>query len=83
MTHHNPPQSTGSEASAPDPIFVSVKEAARLLNLSPWSVYQLCNSGVLASGKDLTPDGEKGKRRLVSMASVRAYEHRVLQGEAS
>lgn len=83
MPHHNPPHATTNEVSGPDPIFVSVKEAARLLGLTPWSVYQLCNSGVLASGKDLTPTGEEGKRRLVSMASVKEYADRVLQGEAS
>lgn len=55
------------------PIFTSVKEAARLLNLSPWSVYKLCDSGVLASGKE-------GRRRQVSMASVREYADQVLEG---
>lgn len=73
MTHHNPPNSTGDEASGAEPILISVKEAARLLNLTPWSVYEKCNSGVLASGKD-------GRRRMVSKASVKEYADQVLRG---
>ena len=59
-----------------DPILISVMEAARLLSLKPWEAHQLCTSGVLASGK-------QGRRLSVSMASVREYAGRVLQGEAS
>lgn len=55
-----------------EPIVISVKEAARLLNLTPWSVYQLCESGALVSGMN-------GRRRQVSMASVRKYADQVLR----
>lgn len=76
MTHHIPPHPTGNEAAELEPILISVKEAARLLNLTDWSVYQMCDSGELASGK-------KGKRRMVSMASVKEYADQILRGEAS
>jgi len=56
-------------------LLVSVKQAAQLLNLTPWSAYELCISGVLASGM-------QGRRRSVSLASVREYADRVLRGEA-
>lgn len=60
----------------PEPILISVKQAARLLDLTPWQAYELCISGVLASGM-------QGRRRAVSLASVREYANRVLRGEAS
>lgn len=59
-----------------EPILISVREAARLLGLKPWEAYELCISGVLASGK-------QSRRRSVSLASVREYADRVLRGEAS
>lgn len=59
-----------------EPLLVSVKEAARLLNITPWSAYELCLSGVLASGM-------QGRRRSVSLESVREYAGQVLRGEAS
>ena len=50
----------------PDPIFISVKETARLLNLTPWSVYALLDDQKIESRYH-------GRRRLVSMASVKDY----------
>lgn len=49
-----------------DPIFVSVKEAARILGLSTWSVYQKLDSQTIASQYE-------GRKRLVSVASLREY----------
>lgn len=48
------------------PIFVSVKEAARLLNITPWSVYKLCDDQKLRSQYH-------GKRRLVRRDSIDEY----------
>lgn len=50
----------------PEPIFVSVNEAARILSLTPWSVYKLCDEQVLVSQYH-------GRRRLVRYESVKAY----------
>jgi len=55
---------------------VSVKEAASMLGLSAWEVYQLCGDGRLQSGKH-------GKRRLVSRESVEAYAAEILAGDES
>lgn len=60
----------------PEPILISVKQAARLLDLTPWQAYELCVSGALASGM-------QGRRRSVSLEAVREYAGQVLQGEAS
>lgn len=49
-----------------DPIFVSVKEAARALNVSPWTCYQLLDENKIASQY-------QGRRRLVRVDSLRAY----------
>ena len=49
-----------------DPIHVSVKEAARLLGLSAWSVYQLLDGQHIESRY-------AGRKRLVVMASLRKY----------
>lgn len=49
-----------------DPIFVSVKEAARVLGLSTWAVYQLLDQQIIASQYH-------GRKRLVAFASLRAY----------
>ena len=59
------PQSAIAEA-APSPIFVSVKQAAEMLNISAWSCYQLCDAKQLDSQY-------MGRRRLVRYASVQAY----------
>lgn len=50
----------------PDPIFVSVKEAAHLLNLTTWTVYKLLDAQEIASQYE-------GRRRLVRYASVVEY----------
>jgi excisionase family DNA binding protein len=57
-----PPAAEGSI----DPIFVSVKQAARALNISPWACYQLLDAGKIKSQY-------AGRRRLVRVDSLRAY----------
>ena len=49
-----------------DPIYVSVKEAARILGLSPWSIYQKLNDQQIESRYD-------GRKRLVVVESLRKY----------
>lgn len=49
-----------------EPIFVSVKEAARVLGISPWVCYQLLNEQKIESRY-------QGRRRLVSVVSMREY----------
>lgn len=49
-----------------DPIYVSVKEAARILGLSTWSVYQKLDQQLIESRYD-------GRKRLVVLASLREY----------
>lgn len=51
---------------AMDPIFVSVKDAAQALSLTPWTVYQLANNGHLESRYH-------GRRRLIVVESLRKY----------
>lgn len=66
MTHHNAPQ-TGGESAPLEPIFVSVKEAARLLNLTPGTVYnQILDGGLVESHY-------YGRRRMVVLASLREF----------
>ena len=48
------------------PIFVSVKEAAFMLNLTPWSVYKLLDLQEIESRYH-------GKRRLVVVKSLEEY----------
>ena len=48
------------------PIFVSVKEAAKILNITPWSVYKLLDDKVIRSQYH-------GKRRLVRLDSLHEY----------
>jgi excisionase family DNA binding protein len=50
----------------PAPIFVSVKQAANMLAISPWSTYQLLESGEIESRY-------KGRRRLVLVSSLEEY----------
>jgi len=57
---------TANAATGMDPIFISVKDAARLLNVTPWTVYQRLDQGLMESRYE-------GKRRLVRYASVLAY----------
>lgn len=49
-----------------DPIFVSVKKAAAMLGITPWSIYELLKTDTLDARY-------YGKRRLVSVESVREY----------
>jgi excisionase family DNA binding protein len=49
-----------------DPIFISVKEAARLLNLTTWTVYKLLDEKAIQSQY-------QGKRRLVRLESLRSF----------
>jgi excisionase family DNA binding protein len=69
MSRQTPPNASGDSASL-EPIFISVKEAARLLNLTPWTVYQLCDTQEIEAQYH-------GKRRLVRLASVRSYADRL------
>jgi len=50
-----------------DPYLVSVREAARLLGMSTWSAYLLCESGDLPSGRI---DG----RILIPVEAVRGID---------
>lgn len=49
-----------------EPIFVSVKDAAKALGLSTWSMYQLLDAKAVESQYH-------GRRRLVSVTSLREY----------
>jgi excisionase family DNA binding protein len=51
---------------APDPIFVTVNEAKRLLSLGHTRVYQLINSGQLERVKH-------GSKTLIPYASVKRF----------
>ena len=55
-----------SQPAGLDPIFVSVKDAAAMLGVSRWVVYQRLDAGLIESRYE-------GKLRLVSLASLRAY----------
>lgn len=48
------------------PIFVSVKEAARILALTPWSIYKLLDEQAIKSQYH-------GRKRLVSVESLHEY----------
>lgn len=49
-----------------DPIYVSVKEAARLLGVSTWTLYQRLDQQVIESRYE-------GRKRLVLVSSLREY----------
>lgn len=49
-----------------EPIFVTVKEAARILGVSPWTMYQRLDQQAIASQYE-------GRKRLVSYASLKEY----------
>jgi len=49
-----------------EPIFLSVKDAAKALGISTWSVYQLLEAQAIESQYH-------GRRRLVSVTSLREY----------
>jgi hypothetical protein len=53
-----------TESDENPPEFVSVKEAAKTLGVSPWVALQLCEAG----------DLESHSKRMVSVASLRRYE---------
>ncbi|HET6917334.1 MAG TPA: helix-turn-helix domain-containing protein [Acidimicrobiales bacterium] len=53
-----------------DPIFTSVKSAARALGLSPWVVYQLLDAGEIEGRYH-------GRRRLVVVESLREYARKL------
>ena len=59
-----------TEGEGIEPIFVSVKEAARALGISPWSCYQLLDEQKIDSRY-------QGRRRLVSVVSLRAYAEKL------
>lgn len=48
------------------PIFISVKQAAQMLGISPWSTYQLLDDRAVESRYH-------GRRRLVVLDSLREY----------
>lgn len=49
-----------------EPIFVSVKDAARILGVSAFTVYDLCDKQAIKSQY-------QGRRRLVVLKSLREY----------
>lgn len=49
-----------------DPIYVSVKDAARILGVSTWLIYQKLDQQVIESRYE-------GRKRLVVLASLREY----------
>jgi hypothetical protein len=49
-----------------DPIYVSVKEAARILGVSTWLMYQRLDSQLIESRYE-------GRKRLVVVESLRKY----------
>lgn len=56
-----------SEPRTDEPLLVSVKEAARLLGVSPWNVYQLLGS---ESEPGAIPSRYIGRRRLILKADL-------------
>ena len=48
------------------PIFVSLKDAGHILGISTWSARELCEKGLVESRYH-------GRRRLVSVESLRKY----------
>jgi len=57
---------TGRPAEGIDPIFISVKQAAYALGISPWSCYQLLDTQQIDSRY-------QGRRRLVVVESLKKY----------
>ena len=57
-----------SQTGTIDPIFVSVKDAAKALGISTWAMYQL-----LDDEDDPVESRYKGARRLVVVESLRNY----------
>lgn len=52
--------------TSPDPISVSVKDAAAMTGLSKWTIYKRLDEKVIQSAYD-------GSRRLVVVESLRQY----------
>ena len=48
------------------PIFITVKQAAKMLGISDWSMYQLLDAGEVESRY-------QGRRRLVLVTSLHTY----------
>jgi excisionase family DNA binding protein len=68
-----PPSPAGSTVKTGiDPIFLSVREAAKALALSPKTVYRLMDSGDL-------DNAWHGTRRLVVTESLRSYAKKLLE----
>lgn len=63
---------TAAPDADPAPIFVSAKQAARMLGLSQWTVYQLLDTKG-DDGEPLIASQYQGRRRLIRFASVAAY----------
>ena len=56
----------GTQATSVDPLFVTVKDAARVLALSPKTIYRLMDAGEIE-------DTYHGRKRMAVYASVLAY----------
>lgn len=63
-----------------EPIFVTVADAATLLGLKPWSVYQLLRAE--EGDEPAIKSVKQGGRRSVSYASLREYANN-LMGESA
>jgi excisionase family DNA binding protein len=66
LSHTNGDRVSEKQAGTIDPFFVSVKQAAVLLNISPWSCRQLLDAGEIESRY-------QGRRRLVVVESLKRY----------
>jgi excisionase family DNA binding protein len=63
VSNHAQPDTVSSGI---EPIFISVKQAAQVLSLTPWTIYKLLDDQKIASHYE-------GRRRLVSIESLREY----------
>jgi excisionase family DNA binding protein len=66
LTPHHTTRQREPSVNQMTPIFVSVKEAARILGLGTWSVYKLLDDQLIASQY-------QGRKRLVRVDSLREY----------
>ena len=62
-----------SESPSVEPIFVSVKDVARILACSPWVVYQLLDNIPDGADRPVIDSQYQGRRRLVRLSSVKEY----------
>jgi excisionase family DNA binding protein len=60
------PETDHRKSSSPEPLLLSVKEAARMIGLSAWSVRQLVADGEIRARKF-------GRRVLPEFKSVKAF----------